>query len=368
MNGVDYTKRLAQEREYYNESLRKNKEATDKQISHNDERNKYVQKKQLDNFIEDKAEIESNYKNNMETINEKTRELMSNTHSKHHEELEKERHNFITETNENRKEFNQRLDDIRQNYNKNLKSEKELHRDLQTADQKRYKKNIKEMSDDKEQKLSSYQEKLKTSVSELKDDYQDDRRNIEKANDERSIANVRENTVKRAELKDRIDAETKLIKDVHSQELASKQEYFDEKIKDTQGKYKELFDGMTVAHDNANLKVVRSQKEDALKQTRAADEKLSEAQRKFNKELRLKEIEMKRRDTGSGEFAEVMQKQQGSSDKFLMQRKIDNLKNHLKDTQVEYEERSSNEHASNKELLKIKASKQQLVLRESSMK
>jgi hypothetical protein len=61
MKGVDYTKQLHKDREYFNDTIRKTQVATDRKIADINERADYITKKQRDNFIEDKAELESSY-------------------------------------------------------------------------------------------------------------------------------------------------------------------------------------------------------------------------------------------------------------------------------------------------------------------
>lgn len=55
MNGVDYSKQLAKDREYYQDALKKTKDAHEQRLSATIDRNDHVQKKQRENFIEDKA-------------------------------------------------------------------------------------------------------------------------------------------------------------------------------------------------------------------------------------------------------------------------------------------------------------------------
>jgi t-SNARE complex subunit (syntaxin) len=70
MKGVDYTKQLQKDHEYFNDTIRKTQVATDRKIADTNERAEYITKKQRDNFIEDKAELETSYQKNLEKLSE----------------------------------------------------------------------------------------------------------------------------------------------------------------------------------------------------------------------------------------------------------------------------------------------------------
>jgi len=72
MKGVDYSKTLSKEREYFQDTIRKNNQSTQKRIADNEERTEGALKNQRENFIEDKAELESSYQKNLEQLKEKT--------------------------------------------------------------------------------------------------------------------------------------------------------------------------------------------------------------------------------------------------------------------------------------------------------
>src|SRR5690606_13934050 len=77
MKGIDYTKQLHKDREYFQNTIKKTQESAEKRIADNDERTQSIVGKQRNNFIEDKAELESNYQNNLEALNEKTRSSLN---------------------------------------------------------------------------------------------------------------------------------------------------------------------------------------------------------------------------------------------------------------------------------------------------
>ena len=72
INGVDYTKQLARDREYFQNANKKLREATERRVEDTNNRADVVMDKQRDNFIEDKAELESSHKRNLDHLKDKT--------------------------------------------------------------------------------------------------------------------------------------------------------------------------------------------------------------------------------------------------------------------------------------------------------
>jgi hypothetical protein len=82
MKGIDYTKQLRKEREYFQDTVKKTQESAEKRIADTDERAESIMSKQRNNFIEDKADLESSYQKNIEGLNEKTRGSLENNNDK----------------------------------------------------------------------------------------------------------------------------------------------------------------------------------------------------------------------------------------------------------------------------------------------
>ena len=62
MNGADYTKTLAREREFMRDALSQNNKAHEKRVSDMEESHRYVQEKQRENHIQDRADLEKSYR------------------------------------------------------------------------------------------------------------------------------------------------------------------------------------------------------------------------------------------------------------------------------------------------------------------
>lgn len=77
MNGVDYTRRLSKEREYFQDSLKKNNEAHQKRLEDVEKTTANITKKQAENYIQDKTELEKSYQGNLANLSDKNRESMN---------------------------------------------------------------------------------------------------------------------------------------------------------------------------------------------------------------------------------------------------------------------------------------------------
>ena len=142
MKGVDYSKALSKEREYFQDTIKKNQASAEKRIADNNERTEGKVKKQRETFIEDKADLESTYQANLDKLNEKTRDSLSNNNDNFHDERAKEREAFTQEAMTKRKDFDQRLNDIKNSYQKAFTSEKATNEDVNQTNKKKYDKNI----------------------------------------------------------------------------------------------------------------------------------------------------------------------------------------------------------------------------------
>lgn len=352
MNGVDYSKQLAKDREYYQDALKKTKDAHEQRLNATIERNDHVQSKQRENFIEDKAELESSQQKHISELQEKTREAIEARKEKYQKELAHEREKFNKDSTYTKKDFDQRLNDIKSSYQKSFKAEKDLHNDVQESDRKRYSKNINEIQTNTEEKLQKYQDKLTGAGASVKDQYKRERQQLVRAHEDHSTMMQRDSAKKREELKERIATDLKSTKEVHDADMNHARQYSQDRLKTLQNRYQERYEGMAQDYSIRNDRLVETQQKDAKKTNREHQEQVHDIRRDFNKEMRMIELEKRRRDNGSGEFAEVQNKQQGLNEKVMQNAKIDRLKDQIVDAQRGYQERAAVEQDSFNETLK----------------
>ena len=76
MSGIDPSKQLAREREYFRDTIRKDRQSSAKMVEENEARHKEIQKNQLNEFVEDKTELEKNFHGNIDNLKAKTQEAI----------------------------------------------------------------------------------------------------------------------------------------------------------------------------------------------------------------------------------------------------------------------------------------------------
>ncbi len=353
MKGVDYTKQLAKEREFFQDAFRKNKDATEKRITDNEARHENIQSKTRQNFVEDKADLEKNYQKNVGDVQQRTTDALQAKNEKYNYLANKERESFERDSQEKSKEFDQRLNDIKSSYQKSFKSEKDLNAEMQNNNKSRYIKNIQDQTQKVSDQLNSYQDKFQSEGSDLKSQYNREREQLVRTQEDR-IRDVRKDEGnKQAELKDRVGTDIKRTKEVHAADHEHMKQYTEDKLDNMQ----QLHEGRSqkVARDYSvkNQNLTEAQLVNAKRVNREQQDKVLEVQRGFDKQLRSIELEKRRRDNGSGEFAAVNNKQQGIKEKEVLENRINSLKTHLGNTSKTYQEKAEADQKAFDENLKI---------------
>lgn len=352
MNGVDYTKHLSKEREYFADASRKAKESADKRVEDTDKRAEHVMTKQRENFIEDKAELEKNYQTNLDKLKEKTAASLENNSSKSHEQLEKERQNFTEESLKKSKDFDQRLNDIKSSYSKAFESETDRNKDLEKTNKTKYERNISSITKDTDEKLKEYNDRMASEGTSLKDQYNRERQQLVRAQEDRLTDAYKDSAHKRAELKDHINWENKKRNEIHKAEMDQQKKYTQDRLSTIQDKFQDRYEGMSKDYSQRTENLARSQQDGAKQVNRQHQDKLAEVQRGYNNNLKQIELEKRRRDNGDGEFAGVVEKQQGLKEQVVQENKIKRLKDDLAQTQRTFETHSAKEREMYGESLK----------------
>ena len=343
MNGVDYTKKLSQEREYFQDQNRKMRDASDKRVEDTDKRAKHVMEKQRENFIQDKAELEGNYQKNLDQLKEKTASTLENSSSKQHEQLEKERHDFTQESLKKSKDFDQRLNDIKSSYSKAFDSESDRHAELEKSNKNKYNNNVSTIKNDTEKQLQSFQDRVASEGSSLKDQYNRERQQLVRAQEDRLTESYKDAAHKRAAQKDQIDWENKKRNEVHSAEMEQQKQYTSDRLSTVQKQFQDRYEGMSKDYSQRTENLSNAQHEDAKRTNREHQEKISEVQRGYNSNLRKIELDRRRRDNGDGDFADTQVKQQGLKEKVVQENKIKRLKDDLSNATKNFEVHASDD-------------------------
>lgn len=340
MKGVDYNKALSKEREYFQDTIKKTQDSADRRISDTNERTDGVVKKQRENFIEDKAELESNYQGNMEKLNEKTRASLENNNDKFHEERESEREAFTQEAMKKRKDFDQRLADIKNSYQKSFASEKDIHKDLQNTSKKKYDKSITDTRANSDTQLKTYRNEMTGQGANLKDQYNRERQQLVRSHEDHMTSAHKDGAIKRAEMKDHLRSDFQKSKEVQAADFDQQKQYTNDRMNTMQKKYEDRNQNMAKDYSQRSDKLVETQQRESVNTNKENQGRLMEARRDYNKQLRLIDLDKRRRDNGSGEFAEVMDRQQGLRDATTNDNRFSGLKEQMAAKQRMYQDKA----------------------------
>lgn len=337
MKGVDYNKALSKEREYFQDTIRKTQDSAERRVADNNDRNESVQKKQRDNFIEDKAELESNYKKNFDHLNEKTRLALADKSGEMEKEIQAEREAFNREAILKRKDFDQRLNDITASYKKSNQAEKASHEELTLNNKKRYARNVSDLTDKTTKKLEGFQEEMSKEGAALKDTYKRERQQLVRSHEDHMGEVQKRSSSQRAELKERINQDLAKSKDVHEAEKNQQSQYTTDRMKNLQSKYEDRYQNMAKDYSQRSDNLVKTQQQESVRTNKEHEKHITDMRRDYNKQFRLIELDKRRRDNGSGEFAEVMNRQQGLKDEHMTENRFKHLKSQLTEAQRNFQ-------------------------------
>ena len=142
MNGVDYSKQLARERDHYQNTIQKDRAHSEKRIEAEQERHDNIQAKQREVFDRDRKELESDYKTNISDIKERTGESIDNIKDRFHKQNKVEQERFHEERSVSKKDFDGRMRDIKSSYDRAFRNERNGNESIQETKAKRYDDNV----------------------------------------------------------------------------------------------------------------------------------------------------------------------------------------------------------------------------------
>jgi hypothetical protein len=340
MKGVDYSKTLSKEREYFKDTIRKTNESADKRVANANERNEVVVKKQAKNFIEDKAELESSYQKNIERLEDKSRSSVNTDNARFHEERDKERQDFSNQSISKRKDFDQRLSDITNSYKKAAATDKIATTEMQSIQKRKYDKNILDTESHADNQLKTYRDEITGQGVDLKDRYNRERQQLVRSHEDQTNETQKEAAFKRAELKSHLRDDFKKSREVQDAEFEQQKQYTVDRMNTMKDKYETRASNMTKDYSRRSDKLVEVQQREAVLANRENQNNLADVRRDFNKQLRLIDLDKRRRDNGSGEFADVMDRQKGLRDSSANDSRYNELKDQMVAKENKYQEQT----------------------------
>jgi hypothetical protein len=362
INSVDYTKQLASEREYFQDATRRLRDAADKRVEDINNRAEHVMKRQRDNFIEDRTELEKNFSENIENLNNQAKETKAKTNERFNERLAKEKEEFAKDSFQKSRDFDQRLRDIRSTFASAIDAEASRHEDVEKNTQKKFAKTVTAAQEASEKKIKEYQNQMTGAGADLKNQYNKERQQLVRAHDDRLTEIQKVESKKRAELRDKIDFHQKKQKEVHEAEMGQQKQYTNDRIKTMEKKFSDRYQTITKDYSRRSDEFVEEQHRQALKTNREHREQMDEFRRDYNDKLRLHEIDLRRRNNGSGEFNDFARRQQGEKDQVTHEKRVKHLQNELINSQREYQLRSDMDRVANQASLHELASEASTML------
>ncbi len=338
MNGVDYTRRLAKEREYFQDSIKKNNEAHKQRLDETETRSKHVVEKQSENFIKDKADLEKSYQGNINNLVDKNRESMNHQTDKFNQDSEKERLAFAQESNAKSKDFDQRLNDIKHSYKRAFGSEKETNTDIRDAEKKRYQGNVKELVVKQDGQLKKYQEEIAGAGADIKDQFKREKQQLVRNQEETLAATQRRHFNEKETVKNRLSGELVKTKETHQQEGDQLRDYTQDKIVKTEKYHSGRSDQLAKDYTERYARDAEKQHQLAIKSNRQYEEQFDKVRRDAQNEIRQADNLARRRDNGEGEFNAAVSSNREFNGKSIQDHKLQNMKGALEDTKRTYEE------------------------------
>jgi hypothetical protein len=308
INGFDYTKQLGKEREYLQETSKKVKEAANKRVEDAEKRTDYVTEKQKETFINDRADLENNYQSTIDHLKKKTEDYKVETSSRYSKDILKEREEFTKNAINKKKDFDKRLNDIRESYSNAFKSENERHEQLESESKTKYNKSVNGLREDMDKKLVEYQDRMKGEGEELKDQYRREREQLVRDKEDRFTELYKDTSEKRADLRDRVRSENKKNKEVQEAEMAQQRLYTQDKLSTVKNNFIERSDAMAKEYNQRNDKLIKDQQRQSVLTNKEYQETLSEVRRGYNENIRKIDLEKRQRDNSSDEYAVQNQK------------------------------------------------------------
>jgi hypothetical protein len=353
MNGVDYTRQLAKDREYFRDTIRKNNDAQEKRVADNNLRNENVQKKQLDSFVESKTDLEKSHEKTLAQVNEKNQKKLENKNEQYQRAVEKERDEFIKNSEIKRKEFDDRLSHIKDSYKKSFDFEKNRQDDNFERTKKNYDQNISKNRQEFDSKIKTHHQNAAKSEQEIRGNYKKEHRELTDKNDRNVKQLMKDSSDQRQELKTQIARDLQKTRDASQAQREQFENYTEEKIGTIKQNAQDRYRNLAQEYANKNDDSIRKQQQDTIVSNHENQKKLASVEREFNRELHEMELKKRREDSGNARFTQLMHEQKGNNEKIIHEKEVRNLRQKIADEKRTYQEQAVKDQVATNDTLKI---------------
>jgi hypothetical protein len=352
MKSVDYSKNLAKEREYFRDTIQKNKEASDKKVTDTETRTEALREQQKAGYIQDKIELEKNFEKNLDQLKEKSSASAKGESKQIQEQLNKERAAFSRNSREQSTEFDKRLGEIKNSYKTSFESEKEAHDSSRAYETKKHGVQTKNLSEKTEKAIDDYQGRMTEANKELKDDYKTDREKLVRTQADKLTEISKNTTQKNQELGQRLREDIDNSKKLTEENSANQQKYSKEQLKVNQANNEQRINNLSRDFSERTEKVSEKAKLTSERVDQKNTQEKNELERAFNKKLSADKLEKKRQEGTTAEFRAVSQKQSGQRDGSSVEERADELSQRYDVSRAEYEQMISKDRDAFKNSLK----------------
>ncbi len=340
MNGVDYSKQLARERDHYQNTIQKDRANSEKRIEAEQERSENIQVKQREVYDRDRKELETDYKTNISDIKERTGDSIDNIKERFHKQNKAEQERFHEERSTSKKDFDGRMKDIKNSYDRAFRNERAGNESVVDAKAKRYDENVSRLTQEKDKQLGVYQEKLATTGTDMRDQYKREKEQLVRVQEDRLADVYKKESTKRTELKEGLQKDLKRTQEAYSANNEQAQDYSRDKVRSMNDSFNDRVGKMSEDYAKKNENFVENAAIENKQTNKQHQNDIAEVRSNYERSLRNIDIEKRRRDNGSGEFSEIVRRQQGLKDDQVFEEKIERLQ-----AQKAEEKRNFNKHA-----------------------
>lgn len=335
MNGVDYTKKLHQDREYYQNTLEKDREQSDKKIQDAEERHAKIQKQTREKYYQDKADLEKNHAMALDDKYDSTKTALEEKNKKYSQKLNSERENFIKSQAAKSKEYDQKLSDLNDSYQKAVKSERKAHEDIMSNVEKRTNHQVKSLRSSNDEKLSDLQKKSNEAREQMTQTQADERRLLNKTHQDKMENTIKEEFAKKQQIKSDLQNASNKMKQSLEEDNQRIKDQTKDQITGIRKESETRNQSVAKTYEEKNQKlqenIAKEMKSSNLKQ----QEEIAALAKNHRREIYEKERDHKRRGFGTEEGG-ASQRQQGLATQEGQDHKFKLLSQRVKDIKNDY--------------------------------
>jgi hypothetical protein len=298
----DYSTRLSQARTNYRDAADELKEHYNSELQDMDELHTNVQKKQRENYAESKTQIEKDVAASIDEQNKDVKESMRKRTEQFRNETASQQESFDVDRRDMQRKFDDRLNYLRDSYNKDLASRNRTHTDMMDSAETRYQDRSDRNNEYFQKSIDKLDHSTRTAMKGQKDAHdiekraQEARHTGEVQDLVRSGNSARNKIVEKQQrdLQSLRDAQTDEIRNLKDHHASSRETIYNQKNKETaklSNNFRELTEDIS-SRNNANN----------TRQAKMSREQIKELERQYAQTNYQNKREMQEKLKGGNAF------------------------------------------------------------------